>query len=61
MGLFGVCATAVVVLRSRRSPLARPATAALNILWAPLIPFGTDLFVWWLVSLRKQEAGESAA
>lgn len=61
MGLFGACAIAVVLLRSRRSPLARSATAAVNIIWAPFLPLGTALFVWWLVSLRKQEARESAA
>jgi hypothetical protein len=58
MGFFGASAIAVVVLRSLRSPLATAATATLNILWAPFIPFGTALFVWWLVSLRKQETVE---
>jgi hypothetical protein len=61
MGFFGACAIAVVLFRSHRSPLAKSATAALNILWSPFIPFGTALFVWWLVSLRKEETREGAA
>ena len=32
-----------------------------SFLWAPFVPFGTALFLWWLLSLRKQEARERAA
>lgn len=55
LGLISASALFVVLLRLRRSPLAKSATAAINICWAPIVPFGTALFIWWLVSLRKHE------
>jgi membrane associated rhomboid family serine protease len=58
--LMGASAMAVVALRARRSPLARPATAALNIAWSIFVPFGTGLFLWWLISVRNREARERA-
>ena len=46
----------VAVLRAMDSPVAATATAAISILMAIWIPFGTGIFIWWLVSVRKREA-----
>lgn len=55
-GLYAAGAAGVFALRAGRSPLARPATGALHIVWAPFVPVGTALFLWWLLALRKGEA-----
>ena len=57
---LSVAAFAVAALRIRSAPLAVPATAALNIAWAILFPFGTGLFIWWLLSVRKRESLSAA-
>jgi hypothetical protein len=54
-------AVVVSVLRIVKSPIALDATAALNLLWALLFPFGTALFIWWLVSVRRREGVQVAA
>ena len=46
---------AVGVLRSRQSPLAGPTTAAVSILLVMWLPFGTAMFIWWVVWVRRQE------
>ena len=46
---------AVGVLRSRKSPLARPTTAAVSILLAVWFPFGTAIFIWWVAWVRRRE------
>jgi hypothetical protein len=59
IALFSLLATlsaVVVVLRVRRSPLARSATAAHNVFWAIFFPFGTALWLWWLLSVRRYES-----
>lgn len=53
--ILGAACLAVGVLRSRGSPVAGPATAAISIILSISFPFGTAAFVWWLVSIRKQE------
>lgn len=49
----------VAALRARGLPVAAPATAAISILLILWIPLGTAAFVWWLVSVRQQEADAS--
>jgi len=53
--VYAIFAFSVGVLRALRSPLALPTTAAISILLAPLIPFGTAAFVYWMVSVRQRE------
>lgn len=55
-----VACFAVATLRSIASPAAGTATTALSILLAIWFPFGTALFVWWIASVRKQEAPAAA-
>jgi hypothetical protein len=53
--LLGLAAFAVVILRVRRWRLGAQVTAALNIVWIGVIPFGTAMFLWWLASVRRRE------
>ncbi len=50
-----IATLAVGVLRSRMSPLAGPTTVAVSILLAIWVPFGTAMFIWWVVWVRRQE------
>lgn len=43
-------------LRHTNAPSARLATAVISILFAPSVPLGTALFLWWLLRIRKREA-----
>jgi hypothetical protein len=55
--LLALVSGTVAVLRMRHSALARSATAAHNVFWAFFFPFGTALWLWWLLSLRGREVG----
>ena len=48
-------AITVAVLRSKKSDLARPTTAAVSILLAMWVPFGTAAFIWWVGWVRRRE------
>jgi len=50
-----VLALIVGVLRTYRSPLAPPTTAAVSILLALWVPFGTAAFIYWVGWVRKHE------
>jgi hypothetical protein len=50
-----VFALTVAVLRTKRSDLARPTTAAVSILLIIWAPFGTAAFIWWVGWVRKRE------
>ncbi len=52
-----LAALAVGVLRSRKSALAKPTTAAVSILLAFWAPFGTAMFIWWVAWVRRRERG----
>jgi hypothetical protein len=53
--VLAIACLAVAVLRSLGSPVGAPATAAISIVLSISFPFGTAAFIWWLVSIRKQE------
>jgi hypothetical protein len=48
-------AVTVGILRTYRSPLAWPTTAAVSILLAVWVPFGTAAFIYWVGWVRKPE------
>ncbi|HRX86008.1 MAG TPA: hypothetical protein P5572_13395 [Phycisphaerae bacterium] len=53
--IYAAAGIAVGCLRAYRAPLARPLTAALSILLIVWVPFGTALFVWWLLRVRAHD------
>jgi hypothetical protein len=53
--VLGVFALTVAVLRTKRSELARPTTAAVSILLIIWAPFGTAAFIWWIGWVRRRE------
>jgi hypothetical protein len=59
MGFFylfvAVASCTVALLRSYRSPAARPATLALSVLWAFWVGPGTAMLVWWAWRIRKPD------
>ena len=56
-----VFALIVAVLRTYRSPLALPTTAAVSILLALWMPFGTAAFIYWVGWVRKYERQPAGA
>jgi len=46
----------VATLRSLESRVAGTATAGLSIALAPFFPFGTVLFIWYVLKVRKIES-----
>jgi hypothetical protein len=53
--LICIFALAVAVLRTRKSALAGPTTAAVSILLAIWVPLGTAAFIWWIGWVRHRE------
>lgn len=54
---LGCLSTAI--LRSRNSKHAPALTAAVSILLAAWLPFGTIVFIWWMWRVRHRERCES--
>jgi hypothetical protein len=58
---IAVIAGFVTYLRARESAYAPGATAALNVVLALFFPFGTAVFLYWLLAIRKRERGLPAS
>lgn len=54
--VIAAAALLVAGFRAFDSRLAPPATAALSIFFALCFPFGTAVFLYWFLSVRKREA-----
>jgi len=53
--LLAVACLAVAAFRARGSVLGAPATTALSLVLALAFPYGTAVFLWWLLHVRKRE------
>ncbi len=53
--IISAFAMAVAILRTRNAQSARTTTAAVSILLAFWPPFGTAVFIWWVVWIRPRE------
>jgi hypothetical protein len=65
LGGLGILYLAVAAMRFFGVPVARPVTTVVSFLLAVQFPFGTAVFIYWLVKIREHEraitAGPSAS
>ena len=55
LGGLGVLYLAVAAMRFLGLPLARPVTTAVSFFLAVQFPFGTAVFIYWLLKVRENE------
>jgi succinate-acetate transporter protein len=59
--ILAVACLATAILRSKESASASHLTAAVSIVLIFWCPFGTAIFLWWVISIRRRERPASDA